>query len=47
MPKRPPTKKPAKAPESDDDSSVDSKGNIRNLIDYDYKEETGDRKSVV
>jgi hypothetical protein len=26
------------APESDDDSSVDSRGNIRNLIDYDYSE---------
>jgi hypothetical protein len=28
----------SKAGHSDDDSSVDSKGNIRNLIDYDYTE---------
>lgn len=28
--------------DSDDDSSVDSKGNIRNLIDYDYEESEGD-----
>jgi len=26
-------------PESDDDSSVDSKGNIRDLIDYDYEDD--------
>lgn len=49
MPKRPPAKKSPKKPESDDDSSVDSKGNLRNLIDYDYKEETGrpKRKSAI
>ena len=49
MPKRPPAKKSPKKPESDDDSSVDSKGNLRNLIDYDYKEDTGrpKRKSAI
>jgi flagellar biosynthesis GTPase FlhF len=41
MPRNPkdrqPSKKKRPAP-SDDDSSVDSEGNIRNLIDYDYDE---------
>jgi len=36
MKKQPGKKKPQ--PDSDDDSSVDSKGNLRNLIDYDYAE---------
>jgi len=45
MPRKPPhsrTKRPTKKkPQtSDDDSSVDSKGNLRNFIDYDYDEET-------
>jgi ATP-dependent Lon protease len=31
---------PAGSPPKDDDSSVDEKGNIKNLIDYDYEEET-------
>jgi len=31
--------------ESDDDSSVDNKGNIRNLIDYDYDEPSADSDS--
>ena len=30
--------KKGKKPANDDDSSVDSKGNVRNLIDYDYNE---------
>jgi ATP-dependent Lon protease len=52
MPKKPPSKRGPKRPDPDsdeDDSSVDSKGNIRNLIDYDYKEETGrpKRKSAI
>jgi len=52
MPKKPPTKRGFKRPDPDsdkDDSSVDSKGNIRNLIDYDYKEETRrpKRKSAI
>ena len=35
IPKR---KKPVSPPSDDEDSSVDSKGNLRNLIDYDYEE---------
>ena len=34
----PSKKKRSKVPEDDDDSSVDSKGNVRNLIDYDYSD---------
>jgi ATP-dependent Lon protease len=30
-------------PSSDDDSSIDEKGNIRNLIDYDYEEDEDER----
>ena len=33
--------KKARKPASEDDSSVDSHGNVRNLIDYDYEEESG------
>ena len=33
-------KKRAKKSHSDDDSSVDSKGNVRDLIDYDYTDES-------
>ena len=33
-----PKRKKAPPPSSDDEESVDSKGNIRNLIDYDYDE---------
>jgi len=38
-------KKPSRVSSDDDDESVDSKGNIRNLIDYDYSEsdEEGER----
>ena len=43
MPLKPPMKKKVKKPIEDDstseDSSIDSKGNVRNLIDYDYEEE--------
>ena len=43
MPRKPPMKdkvKKPKKPDSDtDDSSVDSKGNLRNLIDYDYDDD--------
>ena len=35
-------KKPVKPSQSDDDSSVDSKGNMRNLIDYDYTDESSE-----
>lgn len=41
MPRKPDNKKKRTAPkfvDSDSDESVDSKGNIRNLIDYDYEE---------
>jgi len=43
MPRNLKDKKHAKkrnTPSSDDDSSVDDKGNIRNLIDYDYEEDS-------
>jgi ATP-dependent Lon protease len=48
MPRKPDTKK--RAPkfvdsDSDGDSSMDSKGNIRNLIDYDYEESEDDATS--
>ena len=46
----PPNKKGAKPPPSDSedsDSSVDSKGNIRNLIDYDYEESEEEHKRPV
>ena len=33
-------------PDSDDDSSVDSKGNVRDLIDYDYEDDDDDDSSV-
>lgn len=40
MPKDKKNRKPRrKAHSTDDDSSVDSKGNLRNLIDYDYHED--------
>lgn len=40
MPRKPIGKKGARPiVESDDDSSIDSRGNMRNLIDYDYDEE--------
>lgn len=41
MPRKPVGKKGGRPPvvESDSDSSIDSKGNMRNLIDYDYDEE--------
>ena len=46
MPKKGPLpgkKKQPLPPPSDDDSSVDSKGNVRDLIDYDYSESSEDR----
>lgn len=43
MPRKHAPKERRKAPPpSDDDTSIDSKGNIRNLIDYDYDEEEDD-----
>jgi hypothetical protein len=36
-------KKPSRVSSDDDDESVDSKGNIRNLIDYDYSESDEER----
>jgi len=36
-------KKKVPPPSSDDDSSVDSKGNLRDLIDYDYEESEEER----
>jgi len=36
-------KKKVPPPSSDDDSSVDSKGNLRDLIDYDYEESESER----
>ena len=37
-----PKRKKAPPPSSDEDESVDSKGNIRNLIDYDYDESSSE-----
>ena len=45
MPSKPPNKK--RPDNDDDDSSVDSKGNIRNLIDYDYKERPKRKSAVI
>jgi ATP-dependent Lon protease len=39
-------KRSGRGGKDDDDSSVDSKGNIRNLIDYDYTSEDSDISSV-
>ena len=41
----PRSKKTKTRPQDDDDESVDSKGNIRNLIDYDYEEEEESQES--
>jgi hypothetical protein len=48
MPRKPNNKKrvPKFADSDSDDSSVDSKGNIRNLIDYDYEESDDDASEV-
>lgn len=39
-------KRGGKGGKDDDDSSVDSKGNIRGLIDYDYTSDDSDMTSV-
>jgi len=41
--KKKPSNKP-QPPESEDDSSVDERGNVRNLIDYDYQESSDESK---
>lgn len=45
MPRKP--QKDKKRPAAEDDSSVDSKGNIRNLIDYDYEESAQESEDEV
>jgi len=37
-------KRKSQKPHSDDDSSVDSKGNVRDLIDYEYSERSSDKE---
>ena len=39
-------KKKVPPPSSDDDSSVDSKGNLRDLIDYDYEESEEEERPI-
>jgi hypothetical protein len=46
-PKRRVKRRGGKGGKDDDDSSVDSRGNIRNLIDYDYTSEDDDDSSYV
>lgn len=45
MPKKPNGKKGGRSQMDSDDSSVDAKGNVRNLIDYDYDEISADSDS--
>ena len=42
--KKKPSNKPQPPPESEDDSSMDERGNVRNLIDYDYQESSDESK---